>query len=126
VTTMGEDLAAHVRHELPSLAPVHAEELARLLAALVGALRPERIYAFGSQARGTPGADSDVDLLVIVSASSEPGYRRAQAAYRAIGLHHLPLDILVLTRDEFEARRGVVASLPATVAREGRVLYAAA
>jgi len=59
---------------------------------------------------------------VIVPASSEPGYRRAQAAYRAVGLHRLPLDIVVLTRDEFEARRDVVASLPATVAREGRVL----
>jgi len=127
MTTTGEDLAARVRHELPGLTAAGcADELAGLLVALVGALRPELIYAFGSQARGTPRTDSDVDLLVIVASSPEPGYRRAQAAYRAVGLHRLPLDIVVLTRDEFEARRGLVASLPATVAREGRVLYAAA
>jgi len=35
------------------------------------------------------------------------------------------MDILVMTREEFERRREVPASLPATVLREGRILYAA-
>jgi hypothetical protein len=34
-------------------------------------------------------------------------------------------DVIVLTRDEFNRKRHVVASLPATVLREGKLLYAA-
>lgn len=97
-----------------------------MLGALVEALQPEQIYAFGSQARGESRDDSDVDLLVIVAQSDEPGYRRDQAAYRAVGVHRLPLDVLVLTRQEFDQQLAAPASLPTTVAREGRVLYAAA
>jgi hypothetical protein len=51
--------------------------------------------------------------------------RRAQSAYAAVGAHVIRLDILVMTRSEFQARLPAVASLPATVAREGRALYAA-
>jgi hypothetical protein len=43
-----------------------------------------------------------VDLAVIVPTSDEPGHRRDQAAYATIGWHRLPLDVLVLTRAEFE------------------------
>jgi hypothetical protein len=37
----------------------------------------------------------------------------------------VPLDVLVWTRGEFDALVSVVSSLPATVLREGRLLYAA-
>ena len=33
---------------------------------IVHAVRPERVYVFGSQARGDAQPDSDVDLLVVV------------------------------------------------------------
>ena len=48
---------------------------------LVRALSPERIYLFGSQARGDANYDSDYDLLVVVPASEHPRYVREQAAY---------------------------------------------
>ena len=95
---------------------------------LVEALEPEAIYVFGSHgshARGTPHADSDIDLLVLVNSSDKPPYRRAQDAYAIVGPHSVALDLQVMTRAEFEARLPAVASLPATVAREGRTLYAA-
>ena len=117
---------ARLRRTLPHLGADEAAELARVLDALVRALRPERIDVFGSHARGTAAATSDVDLAVIVAASDEPGHRRDQAAYAAIGWHRLPLDLLVLTRAEFEGWRAVAGTLAATVAGEGRLLYAAA
>jgi len=110
--------------QLPHL---NAEELAELrdaIECLVHVLRPERIYAFGSQARGTPASDSDVDLLVVVPESDLPPYRLAQIAYRAVSPHLKPLDIIVMTRGEFDSRKPARASLPATVLREGRLLYA--
>ncbi|HEV2124592.1 MAG TPA: nucleotidyltransferase domain-containing protein, partial [Chloroflexota bacterium] len=92
---------------------------------LVERLQPERVYVFGSQARGTAGAESDVDLLVVVPESDEPGHQRDQAAYAAMGWHHLPIELMVLTHEEFESRLPALSSLPATVMREGRLLYAA-
>jgi hypothetical protein len=116
-------IGTDIRCQLPHLSLADVRELARAVAHLVHAFQPERIYAFGSQARGTPTANSDVDLLVIVTTSDQPPHQRAQAAYTAIGAHLVPLDILVMTHEEFDARLPAVASLPATVAREGRTIY---
>jgi len=92
---------------------------------LVAAVNPERIYLFGSMARGDAGPDSDYDLLVVVAASDLPGYRRDQIAYRALCGVGAAKDVLVWTRAEFECRQHLPASLPATVLREGKLLYAA-
>jgi len=92
---------------------------------LVAAFQPERIYLFGSLARGDEGPDSDYDLLVVVSASDEPGYRRAQHAQEALWGVWTAADVLVLTRDEFERQRASACSLASTVVAEGTPLYAA-
>ena len=97
----------------------------RIVQRLVAALSPERIYLFGSQARGEAGPDSDYDLLVVVPASTLPRYRRDQTAFEALLGVGVAKDVLVLTHDEFERQRTVVCSLPATVEREGVLLYAA-
>lgn len=99
--------------------------LAEMVRRLVEALDPEQVYLFGSRARGDATDDSDYDLLVIVSTSSQPRYQRDQAAFRALWGVSASKEVIVLTRAEFEAKRSVVCSLEATVAREGRPLYAA-
>lgn len=99
--------------------------LAEMVRRLVLALQPETIYFFGSRARGEAGEDSDYDLLVVVGDSSLPRYRREQKAFRALCGVGAPKDVLVLTREEFERKKGVVCSLPATVLREGKIVYAA-
>ena len=120
-----DSLAAEVRRQLPHLGPSELNELARSVSRLVEAFGPEAIYVFGSHARNAPHANSDIDLLVLVGSSDEPPYRRAQRAYAAVGAHSVALDIQVMTRGEFDGRLPAVSSLPATVVREGRVLYAA-
>jgi uncharacterized protein len=99
--------------------------LAEAVRRLVELFQPERVYLFGSQARGDTTEDSDYDLMVVVPSDDEPRYRRAQRAYGVLYEVDLPVDVLVLTHDEFERQAPVVASLPATVLREGRLLYAA-
>jgi len=107
--------------------PTHEQEtvLAEIVRRLVAACRPERIYLFGSQARGDAGPDSDYDLLVVVPSASLPPHRRDQQAFRALRGVGVAKDVIVWTREEFEARLGAPSSLPATVLREGRLLYAA-
>ena len=90
---------------------------------LVQAYRPERIYLFGSMARGDAGPDSDYDLLVVVPDDAERERRRSRLAYLALRGTGIAADVLVSTRSRFDARAHVLASLPATVLREGRLLH---
>ena len=123
--TIARRLEEQVRAALPHLPPHRVGELAGAVDRLVQTFHPDRIYVFGSQARGAPRPDSDIDLLVIVPTADEPTYRLAARAYAALAPFPLPLEILVMTRAEFDARAPAATSLPATVLREGRLLYAA-
>lgn len=102
----------------------HGEQLDAAVQRLVAALRPERIYLFGSRARGDADQDSDFDLLVVVPEVVGSPYRLHRRAYDVLGELGAPVDVLVVSRARFERQRGVVASLPATVEREGHLLYA--
>ncbi len=92
---------------------------------LVTALEPDAVYLFGSRARGEYDPDSDIDILTVVPSSELPGHKRDRAALRALRGLGVAVDVIVLTRDEFDRKREVICSLPATVLREGRLLYAA-
>ena len=102
------------------------DKLREVIDRLVEAYRPERIYLFGSTARGEAGPDSDYDLLVVVADDADRDRRRSRLAYQALRGTGIAADVLVSTRSRFDARARVVASLPATVLREGRLLHAAA
>jgi predicted nucleotidyltransferase len=92
---------------------------------LVHALHPERIYLFGSRARGDAGPDSDYDLLAVVPESDLTPHQRDVLAFRALCGVGAAKDVVVYTRAEFESRSRAASSLPATVLREGRLVYAA-
>ena len=92
---------------------------------LVAAYRPEKVYLFGSHARGDAGPDSDFDLLVIVPDDAEPSRQRSRLAYEVLRGTGVAADVVVWTRGYFERRRTVPASLPAVVEREGRLLHVA-
>jgi len=96
--------------------------LAKIVSRLVDAYRPERVYLFGSWARGDAGPDSDYDLLLVVPDSADATRRRSRLAYEVLWETGRAADIVVLTRGDFESRLHLAASLPATVAREGRLL----
>ena len=119
-----ENAAQNVRARLTSLTDGEVEELALVLNRLVSKLKPDQVYLFGSHAREDATPDSDIDLLIVVPESDKPGYRLAQEAYKAAAPYAISLDILVMHKPEFERRGRAYASLPATVLREGRVLYA--
>ena len=102
---------------------VSAELLHEMVARLVEEFDPEQIILFGSHAWGTPNADSDVDLFVIVSESQESPIQRMLRAYTALEGMGVPKDILVKTRAEVDFFSPVYASLEAEVLERGVVLY---
>jgi uncharacterized protein len=90
---------------------------------LVACCKPEQIILFGSHAYGIPNQDSDIDLLVIVSQSDQPRYRRARDAYGALWGLAAPAEIVVMTRHEVEKSKTVKSSLVHQAIHKGKVLY---
>ncbi len=89
---------------------------------LVEQFAPERIILFGSQARGTADARSDVDLLVVCAVN---GNRRALmlAMDRALNGLGIARDIIVLTPKEFERDRHIPGTVARPASQEGIILY---
>jgi len=85
---------------------------------------PVRIYLFGSEARGDAGPDSDLDFLVVVPDDVPEDKLRHGAGRRAVRGTGFAKDIVPWRKTDFEERAAWVrTSLPATVVREGRLLY---
>ena len=99
--------------------------MARIVERLVEAYEPERIYLFGSKARGDAGPDSDFDLMVVVPDTASADRKGSRLACQVLRGTGTAADVLVWTRKVFESRLHLAASLPATVVREGRLLHAA-
>jgi predicted nucleotidyltransferase len=112
---------------IESLQPpsIDAPVLAEIVRRLAEAYRPERIYLFGSTARGDAGPDSDYDLMIIVREDTPSYLRSEDLAYRVLRGTGTAADVLVWTRNNFDRQLHLKASLPSTVIREGKLLYGA-
>lgn len=118
-------LQGNIARTLPHLTAGDARALAEIVERLIDAYEPQRIYLFGSKARGDYGPDSDFDLLVVVPDDFPPERKRSRLAYERLWGTGTASDVLVWTQDRFDSRAHLRASLPGTVLREGRLLYAA-
>src|SRR5437762_2540148 len=119
------NLEERMRRELPHLTVENRRVLACIIERLAEAYEPDRIYLFGSKARGDYGPDSDFDLMVVVPDDAPPARKRSRLAYEVLRGTGTAADVQVWTRNAFESRLHLLASLPATVMREGRLLHAA-
>ena len=100
------------------------ETIAEITRRLVEYYAPRRIYLFGSAARGDEGPDSDLDFLVVVPDEAPKEQLRGSGVYsRLAGISHA-VDVIPWRQSDFDGRAAHVrASLPATVIREGKLLY---
>ena len=78
--------------------------LTEIVGRLVEAFQPERIYLFGSQARGDVGPDSDYDLMVVVPNDAPPERRQSSLAYECLWGTGMAADVLVWTKTSFDCR----------------------
>jgi uncharacterized protein len=92
---------------------------------LIDVYQPDRVYLFGSRARGDALPDSDYDLLLVVPDDATVERTRSRLAYETLWETGLAADVLVWKRSRFESRLHLPASLPATVVRDGKLLHAA-
>lgn len=99
----------------------------KMVEALVQEVDPERVYVFGSFARGDAREDSDVDLLVVELESFGEGRSRLQETnriYRSLSSFGVPADILLYSVDEFEKWKASTNHVIGRCEREGRLMYA--
>ncbi|MFH1069174.1 MAG: nucleotidyltransferase domain-containing protein [Candidatus Glassbacteria bacterium] len=89
---------------------------------IVKKFAPEKIILFGSWAAGTATPDSDVDLLVVMKVQ---GSRRAKAMEidYALADRELPLDLIVVTPEQFEREKELIGTVVHPAARDGKILY---
>ncbi len=85
---------------------------------------PQKMILFGSHAYGSPGPDSDIDLL-IVKETSERFIDRWVTVQRILtGLHpSIPVETLVLTPQEINARLAVGDQFIEEIIEKGEILY---
>lgn len=91
---------------------------------LVDTYDPIAIYIFGSYAWGVPTPDSDLDVAIVVESSDEKSYKRPIPGYQALFGLGLSKDLIVYTKEEFEACAKQVTSLCYKIKKEGKLLYA--
>jgi uncharacterized protein len=101
---------------------ISEDTIAQAVARLVEAANPERIVLFGSYARGDARADSDLDFLVVESEVTDRAREMVRLS-RALRSLRVPVDVLVVSRDELERYGREAGSVYWWALKEGRVLH---
>lgn len=100
--------------------------LQKMTQAIVEAVAPERVILFGSRARGTARADSDIDFLVIKSEKFGPDHGRRQESAKvwwALSEFGVPADVLMYHLDDIDEWKNSPNHVIYRALAEGRVLY---
>ena len=107
------------KHRATRRIPLSA--IQRLAREIADKFQPEKIILFGSYAYGKPHQDSDVDLLVVMSAWNET----SKACRIRLAVHHpFPLDLIVRTPENLQWRLAEEDWFLREVVEKGKVLYA--
>ncbi len=82
------------------------EQIDGLVKRIVKKFHPEQIIFFGSHARGEAGADSDIDLLLVLPFEGSK-LEMDLVIRRAVGDWPIPFDLILSTPEEFAWRKDV-------------------
>jgi predicted nucleotidyltransferase len=98
------------------------ELLGEITKRIVDAFAPQRVILFGSHAEKRATADSDLDLLVVTERPVNCKERlvQTQDLFREMPL---PVQVITISRQEFEETRDVIGGIAYPAAKYGRVIY---
>jgi predicted nucleotidyltransferase len=89
---------------------------------LAEAGRPTRIILFGSYGREEPGAESDLDFLVIQPTVKDRRQEMVRLR-RVLSPLRIPADVIVVSEQSFQEWRDTPGNILYEAAQEGKVLY---
>src|SRR5437868_2469849 len=101
-------------------ADVPRAEIGRFARRVAERFHPHKIILFGSHAYGTPHADSDVDILVIMPAKNQ---HDQAARIRGAVDAPFPMDLIVRTPQSLAWRLAERESFHTEIMTKGKVLY---
>jgi predicted nucleotidyltransferase len=101
---------------------ISEEIIAEAIDRLVETANPQRVYLFGSYARGDARDESDLDFLV-VEKSVESRRREMVRLHDSIRSMRIPVDILVVSETAFEEWANVRGTVIHKAVTEGRLCY---
>lgn len=101
---------------------VAREDIQKYADGIAREFRPERILLFGSYAYGTPGPDSDVDILVVMPHEGKPWDAATRIRLRLSP--GFPLDLLVRSPQVLRQRLEWGDCFLREIVERGTVLYA--
>jgi predicted nucleotidyltransferase len=99
-----------------------ARDIAWIVERIIAVDTPDRIYLFGSQAKGTASRGSDVDILIVGPSKELPSRRDKQivAALRSFPAH---FDLLCITPQELAEGLSEPLSFVSAALETARVIY---
>ncbi len=97
--------------------------IALLCKRIVDEFRPRKVILFGSYAYGTPNADSDIDLMVVMTYSGNELDKMAEVRRHLDS--SMPVDVLVKTPQQIKERIELGDFFLAEILEKGKVLYEA-
>jgi uncharacterized protein len=93
---------------------------------LIEIYNPLEIYLFGSYAWGQPNEDSDLDILVVIDKYYKDRHQVIVDGHKALVSIHMPKDILVYTKEEFDRFSNDVTRFCYNIKHKGKKIYAKA
>ncbi|MFA6472587.1 MAG: nucleotidyltransferase domain-containing protein [Candidatus Latescibacterota bacterium] len=89
---------------------------------IVERFQPEKIILFGSYARGEFTEDSDFDFLIVMPVENSQR-QKANEIDLALADRTIPIDIIVVTPEQYESRKNLIGTIIHVAAHEGRIVY---
>ena len=83
---------------------------------------PEKIIIFGSYARGEIDRDSDLDLLIVMNVEGSLR-QKANEIDLMLADRTLPLDLIVVTPEQFARQKDVIGTIVREAVKDGKVVY---
>ncbi len=103
-------------------APITMAVLDDMVRRIVEGFNPTRIILLGSYAKGDATIDSDIDLLIVTPVEFSCR-KKANEIDLALADRTVPLDLIVVTPEQFAQNQNVLGSIVREAALEGRVIY---
>ena len=97
-------------------------DIEKLRDRIVQALRPEKIFLFGSYATKRETSDSDIDLMVIMESDLAP-HKRNIALKRLFPCRNFSLDAFVYTPQEYARYKDIPGTIIYNATNYGKLLY---
>lgn len=97
-------------------------DIEQLKERIAQAMKPEKIFLFGSYAENRATDDSDVDLVVVMD-SELPLHKRNVALKRLFPRRSFSLDAFVFTPLEFARYKDIPGTIVYNATHHGKLLY---